>query len=157
LAFWTGQLHGGASRGAVAAGIANSQEAMTAQSTATSAVFLQDAAGTTINSLYHTAFGREADAADETFWKAALQHGITPAQIATDLAQSHEFAADHQSQNAGALINSLYELSLDRAADSAGAAFYTAAGQSGLPGLGAILLDLAQARTAQAAPLSFQA
>jgi hypothetical protein len=146
--FWTGLLAQGASRGSVAAGIADSDEAKSHLAATTAQVFAPNAAGTLAHELYETGLGREVDLPALQNFQAAFA-AETPAQFASGIAGSAEFAADHTGQSNAAYVNSLYEVGLGRPADPSGSAFWTELLGGGAT-RGDVLLDIATSGEANA-------
>ena len=147
--FWTNILAQGGSRGAVAAGIADSAEAKTYLAPATAQVYAPNAAGTLAHELYETGLGREVDLASLAGFKTGYA-GMTPLQLASAIAGSSEFAADHAGLSNAAYVNSLYLDGLGRSADPAGGAFWTGLLNSGQASQSAVLLGIATSGEAAA-------
>lgn len=82
LEAWVGQLFSGASRADVINGIVGSTEAG------------QKADSDFVDTLYHNALGRDADAAGKAAWTTALANGASHADVALGIVGSTE-AADH--------------------------------------------------------------
>ena len=139
---YTGALSGGLSRGAVAASIAQSAEAKTHLAAGTANVWVPDQEGALVTQLFETAFNRAPDLQGLAVDLKALAAGLTPLQLADDIAGSAEFQSDHAGQSPTALVTSFYANGLGRAPDQAGLSRFVAALPSG-PGAGAVLLDIA--------------
>jgi hypothetical protein len=139
---FTNALNAGASRGSVAAAIANSAEAKADFQSATDGVWVPSAAGGLITELYHTALDRAPDLGGLAAFKTALQDGATLLQLAQAITASPEFAADHAGLTAAGLITSFYEDGLGRAPDAGGLQTYLGALQAGAS-VGQVLLDIA--------------
>ena len=142
-AFWTNLLASGVSAGAVTAGIAQSSESQAYLAPATSQVFVPSGPGTLIHELFETGLGREADPSGLQFFQAEAA-GVTPMQIASQLASSSEFQADHAGQSPVQLLLSLYEDGLGRAPDPVGSAFWLGTLSAGAS-VASVLLGIATA------------
>jgi hypothetical protein len=117
---WLGMLSGGASRGAVAASIAESAEAESAGHQT-----VDDVAHSAIYRLYEAAFGRPPDEAGDALWTTLLAQGATLQQIAASIAGSSEFQPNTTSSD-GDFVTTLYSNLLGRVPDQAGLDFWTA-------------------------------
>jgi hypothetical protein len=149
LAYWTGALAQGASRGDVASAIADSDEAKSYLAATTAQVFVPNAAGTLTHELYETGLGREVELAALPYYQAAYLTQ-TPSQIAAGIAASPEFLADHAGQSNSAYVTSLYQDGLGRAPEAAGLASWTGALNSGTLSRSAVLLGIATSPEAAA-------
>jgi large repetitive protein len=108
LATWTGLLAGGSSDEQVIADILGSAE------------FEGEAGGTSqgvVTAVYEDLLGRSPDSAGLATWDGALAGGLSPEQVAFDIATSAEYRID--------LVTGYYEHFLDRAPDAAGLATWT--------------------------------
>ena len=141
-----------AQRAQLAANIAGSAEAKTALAADTANVWAPSAAGTLVYELYQTGLNREVETGNngEAFWISALQGGTTALQVANAIASTAEFKTDHTGQAASAFVTSLYQNALGRAADQAGAQFWTNGLQSGGMTQASVLLGIATSNEATA-------
>jgi hypothetical protein len=147
--FWTNILAQGGSRGAVAVGIADSAEAKTYLAPTTAQVYAPNTPGTLAHELYETGLGREVDLASLAGFKTGFAT-MRPLQLASVIAGSAEFAADHAGQSNAAYVNSLYQDGLGRSADAAGGAFWTGLLNSGQASQAGVLLGIATSSEAAA-------
>lgn len=83
---WLTAIAQGTSRGQVVAGFAQSDEAKAFLAADTAHVWVPNVDGALTTQLYATGLGRTPDAAGLQLWVQALQSGLTPAQMAMDLA-----------------------------------------------------------------------
>lgn len=114
---WTDLLANGGSLADVAAAISVSAEAQA----------LDASNGTFVENLYEAALGREADEAGLQNWVSQLFNGASRADIAQAIVGSAEAASKANSD----FIDSLYQSALDRTADDAGKAHWTAQLEAG--------------------------
>jgi hypothetical protein len=114
LAGWVNAIAQGTSRGEVAAEFAQSAEAKTDMASATTHVWVPDPQGALITELYETGLGRAPDLAGLLGWKQQLSAGLTPLQLAQEIATSPEFVADHAGSSNAAFVTSLYQDGLGR-------------------------------------------
>ncbi len=149
LAAWNAQLAQGASRGSVAIGIADSNEAKSYLAATTAQVYVPNAAGTLAHELYETGLGREIELAALPNFKAAYAD-FTPAQLAANIAGSPEFLSDHTGQSNFAFVSSLYQDGLGRAPEPAGSAFWTGQLDGGSASRSDLLLSIATSAEATA-------
>jgi hypothetical protein len=77
-----------------------------------------------VASLYHAAFGRDADASGIDFWFAAAKAGASLEQIAQSFTTSAEFEALSTQTNAQ-FLESLYQNTFARGSDAEGLDFWT--------------------------------
>lgn len=124
--FWGGSLASGASRGAVLASFAESQE-----NKANTISTAGDPNNAEVFRLYGAALGRAPDAGGQAFWAASLKNLGTPSQVAQSLVISAEFLQTYGNLSPSDFVSTLYQNVLHRAADSAGQQFWTNALQSG--------------------------
>jgi hypothetical protein len=141
-AAWTGALAQGASRGDVAVAIADGAEAKAWLAPATARLWVPDAAGTLAHELFETGLGREVERAALPAFSTAFAT-LTPAELAAGIAGSAEFAAVHGGQSDADYVGSLYQAGLGRAADQAGAAYWTGALAGGGASRSDVLLAIA--------------
>ena len=130
LAFWTspGPLAGG--RGAVAAAIAQTDEAKAHAATATRGFYVPDPAGTLVQELYGAGLGYEVDLGGLGFWKGVLA-ASGPLQLAGAIAGTADFQALHAGQSDAAYVGSLFQSGLGRAIDPGASQYYLGGLQSG--------------------------
>jgi hypothetical protein len=88
--------------------------------------------GQLVDRAYEQVLGRAPDAAGRTFWATALRDGYRIDRLMASMAASPEFYAHAGGTDAG-FVDLLYERILDRAAEPAGAAFWTGQLASGVP------------------------
>lgn len=86
-------------------------------------VFAKDSVEAAISTLYHTAFGRHADAGGLDYWFDVGRGGASMKQIADAFTHSAEFAAVAALSNAD-FVASLYQNTFGRAGDESGVAFW---------------------------------
>jgi hypothetical protein len=110
--FWTGALLSGTTAAQLAAGFMGSTEYQRAHA----------GADGFLTGVYADVLGRVPDAAGLDFWRALLQGGMAPAQIAEDFLGSLE--AERR------LVDGYYQTFLDRNADTAGAQMWLSLLQS---------------------------
>jgi hypothetical protein len=118
LAGWVNTLAQGTSRGQVAVDFAQSPEAKTILATATTHVWVPDPQGALITELYETGLSRAPDLAGLQGWEQQLSAGLTPLQLAQEIATSAEFNADHAGSSNAAFVSSLYQAGLGRTPDA---------------------------------------
>ncbi|CAH2602253.1 conserved protein of unknown function [Rhodovastum atsumiense] len=141
---WTQALGGGATRGQVAAGFADSQEAQAYWSGVTSAgVFAYDPNADIVRQVYATAFGREAEAGGLSFWIGAFARGMTLQDFASGIAGSEEFRALHDGQSNVDFVASLYQGGLGRAPEAAGSRHWVSLLDGGSLDRGGVTLGIA--------------
>ncbi len=87
-------------------------------------VFAQNTIEGQVANLYHTAFGRAADAGGLDYWFDAAKGGATLKQIATSFANSTEFSAKYGNSTNTEFVQSLYQNTFNRAGEDAGVAFW---------------------------------
>lgn len=113
LAFWKGQMAGGATRADVARGVWNSTEHRTNE----------------INQYYQTFLSRSPDAAGKAFWLNAF-NSATEEAVVSGFVTSQEYSTNLHPANAD-FIDALYNDIVERPADSAGVAMWTGLLQNG--------------------------
>jgi hypothetical protein len=86
-------------------------------------VFAKNSVEGQVATLYHTAFGRTAEAGGLDYWFDAAKGGATLKQIAIAFANSSEFASMAAKTDV-AFIQSLYQNTFNRAGEDAGVAFW---------------------------------
>jgi phospholipase/lecithinase/hemolysin len=123
---WDGELASGATRGAVLASIAESQE-----SKADSISTAGDPNNAEVYRLYEAALDRAPDTGGLASWSAALANGATPVHVAQDLVSSAEFLQKYGTLSISDFVSTLYENALHRAADTPGLQYWTNALQQG--------------------------
>ncbi len=130
-ALFTGALASGASRGAVLASFADSDEER-GRLNANPNVTYAAAAEAQVARLYDTAFGRPADPTGFPRYVRAIINGATLQQVALSFLGSGEFAARYGAAPSDQqLVDGFYQNTLHRAPDVAGEAFYVRALASG--------------------------
>jgi hypothetical protein len=87
-------------------------------------VFAKDSVEGAVATLYHTAFGRDADAGGLDYWFDLGKAGASLRQIADAFIQSAEFAAQAALGDA-AFVDQLYQNTFGRAGEDAGINFWT--------------------------------
>lgn len=87
-------------------------------------VFARDSVEASISTLYHTAFGRDADAGGLNYWFDLGRAGASLKQIAEAFTHSSEFASIAKESDA-AFIQGLYQNTFGRAGEDAGVAYWT--------------------------------
>lgn len=88
-------------------------------------VFAKDSVEGQVSLLYHSAFGRDADAGGLDYWFDLARAGATMKQIASGFVNSSEFAIKHPgTEDNTAFIQSLYQNTFNRAGEDAGVAFW---------------------------------
>lgn len=106
-------------------------------------VFAKNSVEASVATLYHTAFGRDADAGGLDYWFDVAKAGASLTAIANNFVASQEFVAAHIGQDNAGFIQSLYQNTFGRAGEDAGVAYWVSqldAGQS----KGAIIASFAQ-------------
>ena len=114
LTGWLNALAQGTSRRQVAADFAQSTEAKTDWASATAHVWVPDPQGALVTELYETGLGRAPDLTSLQAWEQQLNAGLTPLQLARDIATSAEFNAEHAGSSNAAFVTSLYQDGLGR-------------------------------------------
>jgi hypothetical protein len=97
---------------------------------------------------YLAAFGREADEGGLNYWAGLLKSGLTPAELARDLAGSPEFHSLHDHQVDRDYVDSVYANGLGRQADAGGESYWVGVLQSGT-GRSDVLSAIAQSPEGQ--------
>lgn len=87
-------------------------------------IIADDTKEAAVASLYHAAFGRDADASGIDFWFAAAKSGASLDQIAQSFTTSAEFKA-LADQTDAQFLESLYQNTFARASDADGLEFWT--------------------------------
>jgi hypothetical protein len=88
-------------------------------------VFAKDSVEGQIASLYHTTFGRDADAGGLDYWFDLGRAGASLKQIAQAFVNSTEFSTKHPgTETDTAFVQSLYQNTFGRAGEDAGVAFW---------------------------------
>ncbi len=132
VAFYNGALTRGASRGAIVAAFADSDEER-GRLNGNPNVTYAATAEAQIARIYDTAFGRDADPAGFDSFTQAIVNGATLRQVALSFLASPEFANRYgASPSDPALVDGLYRDTLQRAPDAAGEALYVRALAAGL-------------------------
>ena len=88
-------------------------------------VFAKNSVEGQVSTLYHTAFGRDADAGGLDYWFDLAKSGATLKQISNGFANSTEFNTAHPpSESNTAFIQSLYGNTFNRGGEDAGVAYW---------------------------------
>lgn len=88
-------------------------------------VFAKNSLEGQVSTLYHTAFGRDADAGGLDYWFDLAKAGATLKQISTAFVNSSEFATAHPGTETNtAFIQALYQNTFSRAGEDAGVAYW---------------------------------
>jgi hypothetical protein len=88
-------------------------------------VFAKNSVEGQVSTLYHTAFGRAADAGGLDYWFDLAKGGATLKQIANAFVNSAEFTTAHPGTETNtAFIQSLYQNTFNRAGEDAGVAYW---------------------------------
>ena len=87
-------------------------------------IFAKDSVEAAISTLYHTAFGRDADAGGLDYWFDLGRTGGSLKQIANHFTHSAEFVQVNELSN-NAFVQGLYQNTFNRAGEDAGVAFWT--------------------------------
>lgn len=88
-------------------------------------VFAKDSVEGQVSTLYHTLFGRAADAGGLDYWFDLARGGATSRQIAEAFVQSAEFKSDHPATESNdAFIQSMYQNTFGRTGEEAGVAYW---------------------------------
>jgi probable HAF family extracellular repeat protein len=125
LAGFTAALDNGASPQMVAQSILGSAEYETTSIGQSNASFVQY--------LYSTALGRASDAAGLQGWETALNTGaLSRANVVNGFLSSSEFQSDYAGQSNATYINEVYEVALQRPAESGGLAGWETAVSNGM-------------------------
>ena len=127
-AFWTSNLDtNAASRSQVVASISESNENKTATASQVSAgIWTVSDNAAEVARLYDTAFGRTPDLAGFTFWTGQVASGAANVlQVANAFVASGEFQSTYGQLGNLDFVDTLYTNTLHRAADAAGASFWT--------------------------------
>ncbi len=121
-------------------------QSTTTQSTATPGTTTPSAAegDAQVARLYEAAFDRSPDDAGLAFWTNALQTGVGLNTVADFFVASPEFQNRYGDLGTGGFVDRLYLNALDREADPAGRAFWTAGIESRQVDRGDVLLAFAQ-------------
>ena len=132
VAFYNGALARGASRGAILAAFADSDEER-GRLNGNPNVTYAATAEAHIARVYDTAFGRDADPVGFNTFTQAVINGTTLQQVALSFLASPEFANRYSaSPSDQTLVDGLYRNTLQRAPDAAGEALYVRALAAGL-------------------------
>jgi hypothetical protein len=86
-------------------------------------VFANDSVEGAIATLYHTAFGRDADAGGLDYWFDLGRAGASLSQIANAFVNSSEYAS-HLSETDTAFVQELYQNTFGREGEDAGVAYW---------------------------------
>lgn len=87
-------------------------------------IFAKDSVESTVANLYHTAFGRDADAGGLNYFFDLVKAGATAKQVANSFVQSTEFTTAHAGQDNTAFVQSLYQNTFGRAGEDGGVAYW---------------------------------
>jgi hypothetical protein len=87
-------------------------------------VFARDSTDAAVATLYHTAFGRDADAGGLQYWFDLAHAGASMKQIADAFTHSAEFASQSALSDTD-FVQGLYQHTFGRAGEDAGVAYWT--------------------------------
>lgn len=87
-------------------------------------VFAKDSVEAAVSTLYHVAFGRDADAGGLNYWFDLARGGVSLKQIADAFTHTAEFAAQAALSNAD-FVQGLYQHTFGRAGEDAGVQYWT--------------------------------
>jgi Ca2+-binding RTX toxin-like protein len=87
-------------------------------------VFAKNSLEGQVATLYHTAFGRAADAGGLDYWFDLAKAGATLKQISTAFVNSLEFATKYAGASDTSFIQSLYQHTFNRAGEDAGVSYW---------------------------------
>ncbi|WP_176498970.1 DUF4214 domain-containing protein [Sphingomonas sp. HMP9] len=125
-AYWVSQLDQGLSRGAFLVGTSESEEHRERTNAAVEPGYIQsddNAQGVAL--LYDSAVARLPEVSGLAFWTNELNSGNqTLTQVAAEFARSGEFQAAISGKSNAALVDYMYQTTLDRPADADGRAFW---------------------------------
>lgn len=132
VALYNGALARGASRGAILAAFADSDEERGRLNSNPNVAYAASAEAQ-VARIYDTAFGRDADPAGFSTFTPAVINGTTLRQVALSFLAAPEFANRYGAFPSNqALVDGLYRNTLQRAPDAAGEALYVRALAAGL-------------------------
>lgn len=125
-AYWVGQLDQGLSRGSFLVGFSESTEHRDRTTAAVEPGYIQsDDNAQAVALLYDSAVGRLPDMPGLAFWTGELNSGNRSlSQVAQEFASSGEFQAAINGKSNTALVDYMYQNTLDRPADPDGRAFW---------------------------------
>lgn len=87
-------------------------------------VIARDTFEASIAAMYHTAFGRTADAAGLDYWFDLARTGVTLKQVASAFTGTQEFVAAHIGQDDTGFVQSLYRNTFGRTGEDAGVSYW---------------------------------
>lgn len=133
LAYWTGLLNSGSTRGAVLLGFSESPENIgNYAGQLAGGLWDIDESAASVARLYHGALDRAPDTGGLAYWTGQLKSGAqTLQQEAAGFVNSTEFQAHYGALNNSQFVNQLYLNVLDRPGDSGGLAYWTGLLNSG--------------------------
>lgn len=125
-AYWVGQLDQGLSRGSFLVGFSESTEHRDRTTAAVEPGYIQsDDNAQAVALLYDSAVGRLPDVPGLAFWTSELNSGNRSLiQVAQEFASSGEFQTAISGKSNTALVDYMYQNTLDRPADADGRAFW---------------------------------
>jgi Ca2+-binding RTX toxin-like protein len=135
LAFWTGLLNSGSTRGDVLVGFSESAENVNNYAgQLTAGLWDIDESAASVARLFWGTLGRAPDAGGLIFWTNQLtSHAQTLQQEAAGFVGSPEFQGTYGSLDNNAFVNQLYLNVLHRPADAGGLAFWSGQLNAGTP------------------------
>ena len=89
-------------------------------------IFAKSSVEAQVANLYHTAFGRTADAGGLDYWFDIARAGGSLKQISTSFVNSTEFTSLHSNETQTEFVQSLYHNTFNRVGEDAGVAFWLA-------------------------------
>lgn len=124
--YWVGQLDQGMSRGSLLVGFSESAEHRDQTLAAVAPGYIQsDDNAQAVALFYDSAVGRLPDVSGLAFWTNELNSGSRSlAQVAQEFARSGEFQSAISGKSNAALVDYMYQNTLDRPADADGRAFW---------------------------------
>jgi hypothetical protein len=126
LSYWVGDLANGLSRSQVVLSFSEGGEDIANTAPAVQqGLWVQDTGAAEVARLYDAVLGRLPDASGETYWTHLLDSGALTLQQATEaFVATPEFTSVYGALDNTAFVNQLYENTLHRAPDPAGAAYW---------------------------------
>ena len=123
LAFWSGVLGKGLTRGDVLVGIASSSEAQEVQGDGP--LVVADLSVTQVARAYEVMLGRDPDLAGLGFWEQRSEGGMALEDIMATMAASQEFLSGQGSLDNPGYVQALYTQAFGRTGEAGGIAFWT--------------------------------
>jgi V8-like Glu-specific endopeptidase len=134
VAYWTGELNAGMSKGTVLVDFSDSFE-YRQDSQAT----IGDKDMSEVYRLYQAAFDTTPDEGGWEYWTGVLDAGASPLQVAQSMAASAQFSLMFEGLSAAGKVNLLYENTFHQAGDAAGVNYWTGQLNAGVS-MGQVLL-----------------